>query len=159
MNRRHAMSAWFFKLRCRGRRHRPMRERSMLRVHQHREELQIIAERRARREFAQPYRAPRKHELAIGQTDAGYRRLRESFDLTGFEDSLRHGASLEDIPPSSPHARQPPSAFAHALLGLDALGDLTSFSSIGGGIRRSGVVEPEPEEYAGYGSKAYLDCT
>jgi hypothetical protein len=67
-----------------------MRERCMLRVHQHREESQIIAERRTFRELTQPRRAPRKRELAIGQTDAGYRRFSEGFDLTGFEDSLRH---------------------------------------------------------------------
>src|SRR5260221_9815470 len=101
-----------------------MRERRMLRIHQHREKLQIVAERRTGREPTQPCRAPRKHELAIGQTDAGYRRLSESFDLTRFEDSLRHGASLEDIHPSSPQPRQRSSAFAQALFGLDALADL-----------------------------------
>jgi hypothetical protein len=61
-----------------------MRERRMLGVHQHSEELKIIAERRAYREPAQPCGAPREHELAVRQTDAGYRSLCEGFDLTGF---------------------------------------------------------------------------
>src|SRR5258706_13831298 len=106
-----------------------MRERSVLRVHQRREEPQIIAERRTCRELTQPRRAPRKYRLAIGQTDAGYRRLREGFDLTRFEDSLCHWASLEDMPQSSPQPRQRSSAFASAraaqgLLGVHPLADL-----------------------------------
>src|SRR6266404_6058597 len=94
MDGRHAVIARSLKVRRRGRRHRQMRERSVLRVHQRREELQIITERRTCRELTQPRRAPRKYRLAVGQTDAGYRRLREGFDLTRFEDSLRHWASL-----------------------------------------------------------------
>src|SRR5229473_4461971 len=101
----------------------------MLRVHQHREELQIIAERRTYRELTQPRRAPRKCERAIGQTNARDRRLSEGFDLTGFEDSLRHWASLEDVQLSSPQPRQRSSAFARAraapgLLGVHALAGL-----------------------------------
>src|ERR1700737_2979396 len=89
-----------------------MRERSVLRVHQRREELQIIAERRTCRELTQPHRAPRKYQLAIGQTNARDRRLSEGFDLTRFEDSLRHWASLEDIQLSSAQPQQRSSAFA-----------------------------------------------
>src|SRR5229473_8363581 len=91
----------------------------MLRVHQHREELQIIAERRTYRELTQPRRAPRKCERAIGQSNARDRRLSEGFDLTGFEDSLRHWASLGAcLSTSSPQPRQRSSAFGNPCAGL-----------------------------------------
>ena len=57
----------------------------MLRLDQHGEESQIIADRRVRRELTQPCCAVRKNRRAIGQADARYRRSGEGFDLTGLE--------------------------------------------------------------------------
>ncbi len=73
-----------------GQRHRQRLQRGLLGVGESRKKSQVIAERRARRQRSQPRGAPRKHELAIGQADAGYGALRQGFDLTRFEDALRH---------------------------------------------------------------------
>src|SRR5208283_4299714 len=70
MNGRHAVLARLFDVRCRGLWRRQRLERGMLRIRQQREESQIIAYRRADAELAKPRRAPRKHAIAIGQTNA-----------------------------------------------------------------------------------------
>ena len=91
MDGRHAMLAEPLCVRRSGWRLRQIRQRGMLRIHEYREESQIIADRRIRSELTQPRRTPRKYEPAIRQANTGYRRLSEGFDLSGFEDSLRHG--------------------------------------------------------------------
>jgi len=68
----------------------PNRERRMLRVHQHREELQIIAECRACREPAQPCGAPRKTRTRERVNGCAVSTLEPAFRSDRVLDSLRH---------------------------------------------------------------------